>query len=269
MNNMDLRRFASLFKPRWWPVLFVHCLAGFAVMERAELLDMGWGAWLRAGMAGLIWTVLLAGPASALALVFCDGAEGESSGKERVGWVAIVMVLAGLPLGLLVSWDYWDAYRVGIILLALYAAPPIRLRIRPVAAALVEAAGLGALTFFAGLATLGRISPAADPAIPTYLFAFIFLYLAGRIASSDEQARSTPWIYWSAVGLGFAALAVAGVMMGNRWGAALLLIPLCVWCVAGLDRFDREYRERGGRWMTLTGAWLLTDVAVAFAAILR
>jgi len=264
-----MRGFSSYFRPRWWPVLFIHCLAGFAVMERADLLDMSWGVWLRAGIAGALWTVLLAGPASALAQVFSDNAEGDAAGNEKLGWVAIIMVLAGLPLGLLVSWDYWDAYRVGVVLIALYAAPPVRLNRWPVAAALMEGAGLGALTFFAGMAVLGPLSPSADPAIPTYLFAFIFLYLAGRIASSDEQERSTPWLYWSAVGLGFGALAVAGVMMGNRWSAALLLIPLCVWCVAGLDRFDKAYRERGGRWVTLTGAWLLTDVAVAFAAILR
>jgi len=268
VNSMKMPPFVSFFRPQWWPLLFVHCLAGFAVMERADLLDMGWGVWLRAGIAGALWTVLLFGPAAALARVFSE-AEEDAAAHAKIGWAAVIMVLAGLPLGLLVSWDYWDAYRIGMVLIALYAAPPVRLNRRPVAAALVEGAGLGALTFFAGLATLGRISPTADPAIPTYLFAFIFLYLAGRIASSDEQERSTPWLYWSAVGLGFGALAVAGVMMGNRWSAGLLLIPLCVWCVAGLDRFDKAYRERGGRRMTLTGAWLLTDVAVALAAILR
>lgn len=261
----------SYFRPRWWPLLAAHSLCGFAVMERDHISSIGWEGWLAAIAGAAMWAILLCGPASALACVFAPAPEGRPKEEVEIAWAAIIMLVLGLPLALLLplSWGYWDAWRVGIVLAALYAAPPVRLGRFPVAAALIEALGLGALTFCSGMVVMDRPLPISEPSLGFWFIAFISLYLAAKLAASDQQERSTPWLFWSALGVGFAALVAAGGIIGNGWSSALLLAPLCVWCIAGLDRFDKGYRERSGAGMTLAGAWLLTDVAVAFAATMR
>ena len=264
--NYAVRR----LRPRLWPLLWVHFLAGLLAAGGAP-------SWPRGLLAGAIWSALLAGPAVALMEVFSPADDARPpADRERLGWLALAMLLAGLALSAVVSWDFCDVFRLGLLVAALLVAPPLRLGGRPVVGTLLQAIGCGGLTFYAGM-----VAGAADIAgvgagasVEFRLAGFVLLFLALRALSMPDLSRphapTLPHFYfWAALGGAFACLAIGGVVGGEAWNATLLVIPLGAWVVAGLNSLDRA---RGGQFtgpVALAGAWLLTDVAVVCAALLR
>ena len=82
-------------------------------------------------LAGGLWAACLGGAAAALSTALAPhkqaGSAGEAVPRHRsLGWVGTGLMLIGLVAAPVFSWWYFDAYLCGIILVVLYAAPPLR-----------------------------------------------------------------------------------------------------------------------------------------------
>lgn len=258
------------FRPRLWPLAWLHCMAGFVVALGGGVSEADGWRWFQGVVAAGIWAGFMVGGGAALNDAFSmfreDVKEADPyvTTRERLGWIALAVLLVGMALSLLISWPYWDAYRLGLLLLALYTVPPVRLaRWAPTDFA-VQALGLGALTFYAGIAAAaGSIE---GYTVPLYVAGFLLIIVAVR-AFFREGAKGSAWLYWTAVGGGIGCLVVGSVLAGHRWAAVMLIIPLGVWTVSGLDRFDARGVGRFRGKTAVIGAWLLTDAAVILAAL--
>jgi hypothetical protein len=243
-------------RPRLWPFVWAHCMTGF--------------------VAGVNWAVLLGGPAAALTLFFgpteydapvTTEPESAGAGPTKTGALAALgMVLLGMVVALLVTWDYYDAFLVGVVVLVANAAPPLRLAALPYGALAVQAFGYAVLTFYAGFVACKTPNP-YEHTVALYVSGFVFLFLALRQSFWRVGSRMQPWLFWVSLAAGFVCLGGAAVLAGNRWSLAFMIIPLAVWCVAGLHRYG-EPEERVIPGLAL-GAWLLTDAAVALSAVMR
>ena len=131
----------------------------------------------------------------------------------RAGWVALALLLLGLALSPLVTWRYFDAYLLGMILVVAYAAPPLRLaELRPGSVA-AQTFGYGALTFYAG-----SVASQAPPISSWYLFGFILLFLALEAGVGRISARRGLWAYWALVGGGLRLPGRRGDPNGRKAG---------------------------------------------------
>ncbi len=260
------------FRPRLWFFAAAHCLTGIVAAQGAGILQSDLWTWLQYAVACGLWSVSLVGGGAALCDAFAmygqdtREADGYVTTRERLGWIALATLLGGMALSLLISWSYWDAYRLGLLLLAVYAAPPVRLARWAGGDFALQGLGLGALTFYAGIAATETGLLDGYP-LPLFIAGFFLLFVAAK-AFLREGAKKSAWLYWTTLAGAFACLSVGGVMAGERWAAALLVFPLGVWTVAGLDRFDARATGRFRGKTSVFGAWLLTDAAVALAALL-
>jgi hypothetical protein len=294
----------SRFRPVLWPFIWAHALAGFVAAHGKEALGLDADSWLQGLVAGGHWAVLLGGSAAALASVFgeepCEGshvrpedflrtlspqderAVSEGSGRtgtphSPVGWVALAALLIGLGSAPALAWWYFDAYLIGVILVIAYAAPPLQLSGLRIGRIAAQAFGFGALTFYSGYAASN------DPAFraefsPLYLLGFIFLFVALQLALKPPSAKCRApypahswgsWLYWLFLAGAFGCLAAAEFRLGNRFGTALLIVPLAGWCVAGLRR-DRAQAEAPPLSVAAgLGLCLATDAGVALTSLLR
>jgi hypothetical protein len=261
------------FRPRLWALVWLHCLAGFVVALGTGVLEIDAWRWMQGIVAAGLWAAFLVGAGAALNDAFSmfrqDTTEGDPyvTARERLGWVALAALLVGMALSLLISWPYWDAYRLSMLLLALYVAPPLRLARWTSTDFLTQALGFGALTFYAGIAAADAGAPEGHT-LSLYALGFFLLFIAVR-AFFREAAKAAPWLYWAAVAGSFACFVAGSALAGNRWAAAMLIVPLGVWTVAGLDRFDARGVGRFRGKAAVLGAWLLTDAAVILAALVK
>ena len=295
MKSDELSAMVSRFRPALWPFIWAHALAGFVAAHGKEALGLDADSWLQGLVAGGHWAVLLGGSAAALTAVFneecgvrsaeCGVNEKEQSlhsppsfakataGKLRtprsaVGWVALALLLIGLGSAPALIWRYFDAYLIGVILVVAYAAPPLQLSSLRIGGIAAQAFGFGALTFYSGYAASN------DPAFraefsPLYLLGFIFLFVALQLALKPPPAKWGSWLYWLFLAGAFGCLAAAEFRLGNRFGTALLIVPLAGWCVAGLRR-DRAQAESPPLSVAAAlGLCLATDAGVALTSLLR
>jgi hypothetical protein len=193
------------------------------------------------------------------------------------GWVALALLLIGLGSSPAISWWFFDAYLIGVILVAVYAAPPLRLAGLRLGGIAAQAFGFGALTFYSGYAASN------DPAFraefsPLYLFGFIFLFVALQLALKPRMTTCRApysahswgsYLYWLFLAGAFSCLAAAEFRLGNRFGTALLIVPLAGWCVAGLRRDRADPEEPPLSMAAALGLCLATDAGVALTSLLR
>lgn len=278
MKNDSLSSVFYHLRPGLWPFIWVHSLAGFVAAHGRDTLTLNLDAWLQGLVGGANWAVFLGGPAAVLTGYFgpsvLDSADGEGAPlpdahpvPKSACLVAFAMILLGLILAMGITWNYFDAYLVGIIVLVANAAPPLRLADLTYGALAGQAFGYGVLPFYAGYAASNTPSTYSNT-VPLYFFGFVFLFLALRLVFWRVPSRMAPWFYWTALLGAFGCLGGAGVLAGNRWSVALLVVPLAAWAVAGLQRYDKPEEESAAVGIVL-GAWLLTDVAVGLTALLR
>jgi hypothetical protein len=301
VKSGDIPAMASLFRPALWPFIWAHALTGFIAAHGKEALGLDADSWLQGLVAGGHWAVLLGGSAAALTAVFsgqcgvwtaeCGVNEERQAPQSTIliphsalrnpqslaGWIALALLLIGLGSSPAITWWYFDAYLIGVILVAVYAAPPLQisgLRIGGIAA---QAFGYGALTFYSGYAASN------DPAFrtefsPLYFGGFIGLFVALQLALKPPAARCRApypahswgsWLYWLFLAGGFGCLAAAEIRLGNRFGTALLIVPLAGWCVAGLRRDRAQDENPPLSSAAALGLCLATDAGVALASLLR
>ena len=185
-----------------------------------------------------------------------------------IGWVALALLLIGLASSPALAWWYFDAYLIGVILVVAYAAPPLQLSGLRIGGIAAQAFGFGALTFYSGY------TASNDPAFraefsPLYLLGFIFLFVALQLALKPPSAKWGFWLYWLFLAGAFGCLAAAELRLGNRFGTALLIVPLAGWCVAGLRRDRAQAKEPPLSVAAGLGLCLATDAGVALTSLLR
>jgi len=253
------------FRPALWPFFWFQFLLGGTISQGPELLSVSFEKAVGFVAAGGVWSVCLGGTAAALVGVF--EREPEAASPLRAGWVAVILLLAGLALSPVFSWNYFDAYLLGIVGVVLYGVPPIRLaRSIPTAAALE---GIGAaITLHAGRVTAGGRWP-TERAWTLLLLGAFFAVLALRGLLSGAGGKLTGALYLLCVVNAFTCLALAEGMRGRRWGLALLAPVFLLWWVEGLRIYASPaaamHKRRRTRAALLA---LLTQVAVAAGHVL-
>lgn len=265
-------------RPSVWPFVWAHCLTGFVIAVGKDVLALRPAGWLLGLVAGGTWAVFLGGPAAALTSVFAatppetEAQEGRISKPVpgSLGWAALCLMLIGLVGSPAITWGYFDAYLVGIVLIVLHAVPPIRVGRFRSGSFGVQAVGYGALTFYAGYAAAGGTFSLGRATTLTML-AFVLLFLAVRVLLWNESSGLMPWLYAICVMGSFACLGMAEVRLGGGWvSAALAVPPLAGWGILGLARYvGRTQGERIPRLGAVLGIWLITDAAVVLVMLVR
>jgi hypothetical protein len=283
MKSGDISAIVSRFRPMLWPLIWAHAFAGFIAAHGKEALRLDADSWLQGLVAGGHWAVLLGGSAAALTAVFneqaCEGSYKSSQGSDTpqsairnpqslLGWVALALMLIGLGSAPALDWWYFDVYLIGVILVVGYATPPLQLAGLRLGGIAAQAFGFGALTFYSGYAAG---NDAAFPTVfsPLCLLGFIFLFVALQLALKPLSAKWGARLYWLFLAGAFGCLAAAELRLGNRFGTALLIVPLAGWCVAGLRRDRGQSEEPPLSLAAALGLCLATDAGVALTSLLR
>ena len=281
-------------RPAEWPILAVHFLTGSALSVGLPwLLDPGWRLDLLRG--GLAFVIGLNGGTLALNSAF-DRDEGDVAYLRRppppppgLGAFGLGLMLLGAVTSIGLPRAFQAAYALCVVLSVLYSVPPVRLKARAGVDWLINLAGFGFLTPYAGWALTGR--PVGGPGLIVLVaFALLFssLYPLTQLYQLEEdRARGDRTLAVVLgldrsllVALGLAVLAFAGFALAARntiWplGAAGLLrygaialaglawlAVLLPWWVGRARRSPAEH-QKGMRQALL--AWALTDAAVLFA----
>jgi len=272
-------------RPTLWPFVWAHCLTGFLIAYGREAVRLPTVVWLQGLTASGVWAVLLVGAAGGIAAVFRAMPDeslevGGASSTMRaaaaapvpaaLGWVAVCMFLLGMVISPAVTWRYFDAYLVGVVLAVIHSTPPIRLGRLPLGSLSLQLAGLVTLTFCAGIAAAPSGNVELSLVTP-YLFAFVFLFIGLWTLFPPEPSRLMPLLYAVCVLGGFLCFGLAGAQMGKRWNALLLgLPPLAGWAILGLMRFcGRRTATQTPKLIYALCVWLLTDAAVVLSALIR
>ncbi len=281
-------------RPAEWPIMFVHLLTGSALSLGLHGLITGQGG-LPLLYGTLAFVVGLNGGTLALNSAF-DRDEGDIAYLKRppppppgLAWFGLGLMVLGMLAALRLPRLYAEAYGLCAVLSVLYSVPPVRLKAIPGVDWLVNMAGFGFLTPYAGWALTGR-EVAGPGRVVLISFALLFgsLYPLTQIYQLDEDRRRGDRTLASALGLdrslalaiGMAALAFLGFAVagtGSAWGFGLnglsrwaaLIAAAAAWAVVLLP----WWRWRGGLdpaahqsgMHRALAAWAITDMAVLFA----
>lgn len=290
--NRRARSAAALqhMRPRSWPVVAGHFLAGAAAAASPEIL-LERAPWILA--AAVIWSVGLNGGTLALnsAVDRDEGDVGYLDGPPPVprglAVFGVSIMVAALALSLVTAragylGEIFPLLLGGSLILSiLYSVPPVRLKARAGYDMMVNCAGYGGITFLAGAAATTRPLDAAVLWAGTgFAVLFASIYPLTQIYQMEDDARQG--IRTLAVRLGrrgslilaTAAAAVAlsclalGIMArhpGTPLRAVLpLVLPVTLWIrvllphlVTGGVACDKKTMYAGLR------AWAVTDLIAA------
>jgi len=228
-------------KPAWWLCIWAHFLLGSVIAAGSRILLLPPDEQFGALVAGGLWAVCLGGAGAALKTGFDPEKPGTqlrdaTSPPRYPAWAAVGLMLAGLTAAPVLSWWFFDIYLAGVILVALYAAPPVRLARWPWTGAVVEAVGLGALTLHAGRTIIGETAMPERWLILCFL-GFAFTVLALKVLFAKESRGLMPLLYAMCLVNAFVCLALGGRSQWPRWGVALLVIPFLGWFALGVRRY--------------------------------
>lgn len=279
-------------RPREWPIMMVHTVLGFALAEGVSAAAHGMRASaLLAGVA--IWVVLLNGGTLALNSAFDRdvGDIGYLDAPPRpprhLALWGFALMLAGQALALLLPRGFAIAYAICFVLSLLYSVPPARLKAVAGADWLINMAGFGTLTPYAGwsLSQLPLTSAGAW-ALGGFAPLFASLYPLTQLYQLDDDrlrgdrtlaialgARGSLALSLAAAAIAFACFAHAnaiapasgrGVLGGIALAAAgaAWLAVLVPWLVRAREMTAAA--QKRGMYAAL-GVWALTDLAVLVA----
>ena len=241
-------------------------------------------------LGAALWTLLLNGGTLALNSAF-DNDTGDIGYLDspppvpaKLWLFALVLMFAGLPLSLLLLPNiYTAAYLASVVLSLLYSCPPVRLKARAGFDILVNTAGYGALTTFAGWASVSsEVSAPIVMVCAGYMLLFAAFYPLTQIYQyEDDRAKGDSTF---AVVLGpvralqfsTAALLCAFVLFALAVSPAghlpylALALALAAWLAVLVPWLlkGRAYPEKKGMYRALW-VWGATDVlvVVAFAVV--
>ncbi len=281
-------------RPAEWPIMFIHLLTGSALsIGLAGIVNGRGGMPLLAGT--LAFVIGLNGGTLALNSAF-DRDEGDVAYLKRPPAPPSGLALFGLALmagGMLVAlWlprPFAYAYGICAILSVLYSVPPVRLKAIPGLDWIVNMAGFGLLTPYAGWTLTGReVTGPGGIVLVSFALLFGSLYPLTQIYQLEEDRRRGDRTLASALGLDrslllailMAALAFAGLSLaaaGSAWGLgvdglsrwAALLSGAAAWAVVLLPwwraRAELDPAGHQAGMHRALAAWAITDMAVLFA----
>lgn len=280
-------------RPAEWPILTVHLVTGSAlgigmagVVSGAGGFTLWWGV--------LAFVVGLNGGTLALNSAF-DRDEGDVAYLRRppppprgLALFGLALMLGGLAAAMLLPRPFLEAYALCAAFSVLYSVPPVRLKAVAGADWVINMAGFGFLTPYAGWALTGRevVGPAR---IVLVAFAFLFgaLYPLTQLYQLEEDRRRGDRTLACVLGLDRslqAALLTAGVAFGAfvlaaleaQWGTgaagllrwAALAAAAAAWLVVLLPWWrDRRTMDPAAHQIGMhraLAAWAITDMAVLY-----
>ncbi|NOT07621.1 MAG: UbiA family prenyltransferase [Gemmatimonadales bacterium] len=281
-------------RPLEWPIVAVHFLTGAALALGLEGLLSGRD--IGALVAGtLAFVIGLNGGTLALNSAF-DNDEGDIAYLRRppppprgLALFGLVLMFAGLAVAARLPRPFAVAYLVCLIFSVLYSVPPLRLKAVAGADLLINMAGFGLLTPYAGWALTGV--PVGGPGTTVIVaFALLFggLYPLTQLYQLEEDRRRgdrtlacvlgldrSLGLSLLLVGMAFAAFGVASLQSdwsgaGDevfRWAA--LAVALLTWAVVlgpwWRHRAALSPAEHQAGMHRALAAWAVTDMAVLFA----
>jgi lycopene elongase/hydratase (dihydrobisanhydrobacterioruberin-forming) len=278
-------------RPAEWPILAVHFLTGSALAVGLGNVVTGRVGWpLVAGT--LAFVVGLNGGTLALNSAF-DRDEGDVAYLRRppppprgLALFGLGLILAGLVVATLLPRGYLTAFAFCAILSVLYSVPPIRLKAVGGVDWIVNMAGFGLLTPFAGWAVTGHeLTPAGRILLLSFAALFGALYPLTQLYQLDEDRRRGDRTLACLLGLdvslalalAMAAVAFTGFVLAgiaSDWGRdparwIAVFVALAVWAGVLLPWWRRlramtpRDHQRGMHRALI--AWAITDLAVLFA----
>lgn len=276
-------------RPREWPIMVAHTSIGFvvAIGVRAFMLGQHTGVYLTALTA---WVGCLNAGTLALNSAF-DRDEGDIGYLDappppprHLAMVSVVLMALGQLLATTLPLGFSIAYGICFAMSLAYSVPPFRLKAVAGADWLINIAGVGILTPYAGWAASGvPIRPEGVWIIVGFGCLFGSLYPLTQIYQFDEDemrgdrtlARElgvgpSLWISAAAAGLAFGSFAYALFLAGpTPLSRSALLFAGSVWTLVlgswlyGWRRLSSAEHKRG--MYRALGAWALTDIAVIVA----
>jgi lycopene elongase/hydratase (dihydrobisanhydrobacterioruberin-forming) len=275
-------------RPAEWPIVAAHAAVGYLLAVGLHAVD---GNRLAPALLGIgLWVICLNGGTLALNSAF-DRDEGDVAYLHQpppppahLAGFGFGLMLAGLAGSLFLPAGYRRAYAVCLLLSVLYSVPPFRLKAVPGVDWLINMAGFGTLTPYAGWAATGLpLTPAGRLLLLGFCPLFAALYPLTQIYQIEEDARRGDRTLARALGirrsllLATVSAAVAFALFswaarlagwdstdGWRWiGLALAAIAWVLVLLPWLKRHQvmtaREHQR--GMYRALI-AWAITDVVV-------
>jgi 4-hydroxybenzoate polyprenyltransferase len=279
-------------RPREWPIMIAHTLLGVVLAQGVTATMHG----VRAGAiaAGVvIWVALLNGGTLALNSAF-DRDVGDIGYLDApppppryLALCGFALMLAGQALALFLPRGFAAAYAICFVLSLLYSVPPARLKAVAGADWIINMAGFGMLTPYAGWSlTTMPLTAAGAWALGGFAPLFASLYPLTQLYQLDEDrlrgdrtlalmlgARGSLVLSVVAAAIAFACFARAASLSGavdpGRLGdfalgvaGAACLAVLVPW-LARATAMTPAANKRG--MYAALGAWALTDLAVLLA----
>jgi 4-hydroxybenzoate polyprenyltransferase len=279
-------------RPAEWPIVVAHTTIGYLLAVGLRGATHG----ERLGPAALgifLWVICLNGGTLALNSAY-DRDEGDIAylrqpprpPRQLAGFGFALMVF-GLIGAFLLPWGYRLAYGVCLVLSVLYSVPPFRLKGTAGADWLINMAGFGTLTPYAGWVASGvPVGPVGRLILLGFCPLFAALYPLTQIYQFEEDARRGDRTLARALGTGrslmvaivaavtaFALFGVAGQYAGwaasERWRWLVLGLAAAAWGLVLMPWLLNWRRMTGrqhqyGMYRALF-AWALTDLAVVLA----
>lgn len=279
-------------RPREWPIMIAHTSLGY-FLARGIARDVR-GTDIAALVPGLlVWVLLLNGGTLALNSAF-DRDVGDIGYLDappppprHLALWGFALMLAGQALALLLPRGFTIAYAICFVLSLLYSVPPARLKAVAGADWIINMAGFGALTPYAGWSlTTAPLTAAGAWALGGFAPLFASLYPLTQLYQLDEDrlrgdrtlalilgARGSLALSVVAAAIAFACFAraasLAGLASRGAWGSIALIVAAAAW-LAVLTPWAIRAPEmtpaahKRGMYAAL-GAWALTDLAVLLA----
>jgi len=273
-------------RPRAWPIVAAHLSVGFFLANGFSFTSEAIYRWF---LAMLAWAVLGNGGTLAINSVF-DRDDGDigylndpPAPPRHLLTFSLVLMLAGLPVAALLGHRFLIAYVVCVIMSLLYSVPPIRLKARAGFDVLINSAGFGALTLYAGWAAMGRsFEPPIINVVTGFFFLFAGFYPLTQIYQMVEDSRRgdvTLALLLTKRGALLFAMATVGIaftlFLGEVWTryrqprSIGILVALVLWGVLLLPWYRRrdtvdEVYEQSGFYRALW-VWAITDLSIVLA----
>lgn len=276
-------------RPAEWPIMAAHTLVGYLLA--AGLPGALQGERLGRGLLGTaLWVVCLNGGTLALNSAY-DRDEGDIAYLRQpppppphLAGFGLGLMALGLVGSVLLPPPYRIAYAACLGLSVLYSVPPLRLKAVPGADWIINMAGFGTLTPYAGWAATGLpLDPTRGLVLLAFCPLFAALYPLTQIYQLEEDRRRGDRTLAGILGIrrslvasvGAAALAfglftAAGARSGwgaeDAWRWGMLGLCAAAWGVVLVPWLRRQSKmdsaaHQRGMYRAL-GAWALTDVAV-------
>jgi lycopene elongase/hydratase (dihydrobisanhydrobacterioruberin-forming) len=279
-------------RPLEWPIMAAHTAVGYLLA--VGLGGAGNGEFLNSALLGtVLWVCCLNGGTLALNSAY-DRDEGDIAYLRRpprpprhLAGFALGLMLLGFAGAFFLPGAYRAAYAICLGMSVLYSVPPFRLKAVPGADWIINMAGFGTLTPYAGWTSTGLpLDPARELVLLAFCPLFAALYPLTQIYQFEEDAsrgdrtlarilgvKISLLVSCGGVVLAFALFAIAGLKAGwetlsvARWTG--LVLAAVAWAAVLLPWLVRHRSMQApdhqrGMYYALS-AWALTDIVIVFA----